>query len=287
MQKEYKLPAIQNPDYAPFHHADGFLGYLIDPAAPLVKLEQMPNRIDAGYFSDYFSALYSDVRTVPTLDERMLSDIPNSSAIDPNSLAGKHIERLRNTPMLAERSSVVYQNLKTHFVDMTQPRHGTGFHTTMMVRSVIDDRNLPILTMHTHPTDSFFSAEDFDHFGYSIIRSVGLPNRKLFKATAVLCPNVQILAMITRDTPEFVDYSDFKNRGRGKSFTQENEAELEKTLRQIRYTSQNGDDIGTAALKHNLTEYIQRESQANAMLHARAMNMALYYSLDLLRIRSF
>lgn len=143
---------------------------------------EFPRYLDLRLFEKYMRALH---------EQREI--------ITKNILPGNETTRLKpvNLEGEAEVAKAVFFDVKTGLVGATDTVHGDFTSVRSAFVDAYGNDRLPLLEMHTHPTESFPSVIDYQFM------LLGNPEAKVraIRAIAVLCPQTQILALATDQTP--------------------------------------------------------------------------------------
>jgi hypothetical protein len=101
-------------------------------------------------------------------------------------------------PVSVEQARVVFIDMKGG-LGSTSSEYGYGEEVDMGVpfREARDKSVLPVVAIHTHPKDANFSFPDYK----PLILGDSHENMRLVNSMVVLCPEIQIMAVATKDTP--------------------------------------------------------------------------------------
>lgn len=104
----------------------------------------------------------------------------------------------KDKPVTVEQARVVFMDMKGK-LGSTQSEYGYGEEVDMGVpfREARDKTGLPVVAIHTHPKDANFSFPDYK----PLILGDSHENMRLVNSMVVLCPDIQIMAVATKDTP--------------------------------------------------------------------------------------
>ena len=96
-----------------------------------------------------------------------------------------------------ERFAVIYIDPRDNTLSMTDPTLGTYDSVkNSKAYEISSEGKRPIKTLHTHPVDSFISPPDFYQM---LIPDNG--GKRLINGQLVLCPTLQLMALVTNQTP--------------------------------------------------------------------------------------
>lgn len=117
--------------------------------------------------------------------------------------AAHEIEARNNRTGPLEATAQIYYDTKESIIKISKVNHGTGFGVTSPVGSGYLEGGLPLIDLHNHPESQLFSPAD-----YAEMLLAFQDDRRLIRGMVVLCPEGQLLALATRDTPKFTDWKD-------------------------------------------------------------------------------
>lgn len=97
-----------------------------------------------------------------------------------------------------EQARLMYMDTQSK-LRATSPLYGFGQEVDIgkTFKEALDNNGLPILPIHTHPKDANFSIQDYKQI------LIGNPQKEVryFNSMMILCPDIQVLAVATKDTP--------------------------------------------------------------------------------------
>ena len=101
-------------------------------------------------------------------------------------------------PVTIEQARVVFVDMKGR-LGSTSSEYGYGEEVDMGVpfRESREKSGLPVIAIHTHPKDANFSFPDYQ----PLVLGNPHENMRLVSSNIVLCPDMQIMAVATKDTP--------------------------------------------------------------------------------------
>lgn len=102
---------------------------------------------------------------------------------------------------LAEQARVIYSDLDNDEIKSTKSVFGHGYEVDPrdVLTEAANNNGVPLMLVHTHPEDVFFSPQDFALMMVKI--SSENISARLMNAGIVLLPDMQIMAIATADTP--------------------------------------------------------------------------------------
>jgi len=181
--------------------------YLLDTG--LLPETAYPSHIDLSLYKPHIHNLYGNAKTVHVLDERLRNDytrvveenMKNNPVIakiirEYPIIKGSFLEKV-NKQALGERSMYLFRDPDTG--DIQSSDIAFGEYTSVSSEAPFqlkDEGKEPFLGLHTHPDDVLFSPGDYE----TLITAY--ENRTpLIRSKLVLCPNLQVLALVTNQTP--------------------------------------------------------------------------------------
>lgn len=158
--------------------------------------------LDLSMYSPVFEHLYSeeklgylysdDVRTHHAVSR----DLPEEYKEIHEQYENERVA-MYSAQIPVERGSVIYFDRQDKLIKYSPPQHGEVFETTSDVYSLINEGMIPMIEVHTHPTDHLFSPIDFER----VLTTYPGSKRRIVNGSIVLCPDWQILAIPTFRTP--------------------------------------------------------------------------------------
>jgi hypothetical protein len=191
----------------PVINSDSLFYYLLSVPYLWEKGQQFSNHLDLRPYSIYLKELYDQVKVDFVLPESEREQRSASQqdfhTTDPETNdflqeSKARIEGIRNRQAAVERSRTIYSDrddLAT--IKATEIVHGTYSQVQAGLYDVIDNGGIPLLDVHTHPSDSPFSIHDYA----PIITEYFVDGPAAVNGLIVICPNIQILALATALTP--------------------------------------------------------------------------------------
>jgi len=105
-----------------------------------------------------------------------------------------------------EQVRVIYLNTESNKIESTNSFYGYGSEVNMheALNEAVTNDGLPMMVIHTHPTETNFSFKDYSPL------LIGEPTSRirLMRAQMVLLPGMQLMAVVTKDTPFFENIGD-------------------------------------------------------------------------------
>lgn len=143
---------------------------------------EFPPALDLGLFENYMRELHGQRKTI----SQELTPGNDVIGIKPVNMEGE-----------GEVTKTVYYDIKTDSVGITDIVRGDLSSARSSLIDAFGDDKFPIMEMHTHPNKSLPSIIDYQFM------LLGNPEARIrgVKAIAVLCPQMQILALATDETP--------------------------------------------------------------------------------------
>jgi len=199
---------VKNPKIAQIDN-DNFIDYLMG-------LEKTSNGLLRGDLEDFESRIevpeeihqvikemYEQKRETVTgigeLSEQFRDEfVSQIEAMLPG--VGDEMKEQKDVSLTVEQARVVFIDRNLN-IKSTSPEYGHGNEVDLSVsfNEARQKGGLPIMAIHTHPEDSNFSFFDYRPL------ILGNPHEKvrLFNSMVVLCPDMQVMAVVTKDTPIF------------------------------------------------------------------------------------
>lgn len=169
------------------------------------------NYLNLDWCTDVFTRMYQKNKqglVVPEEARKMLDAMQPVQATNPalqiavkytNSYIDKHKPDTSKKDAV-ERASTVYMDFVNGRIANTKIVEGeyrSVLPDGAELLEISDRGDLRLIDVHTHPTDTLFSPPDY----YQLIAGDPEHNLRLFKAIIVLCPDIQIMAIPTSQTP--------------------------------------------------------------------------------------
>lgn len=190
MEKQYELAPIQQVPDQPNKiepiitiGASDLEEYLFNPE---MEIEQavLPASFDFSQYSHYLKALYD------------FSKI-NSDQATRESMSLLHFENFFSQQSQVEAGRTVYLDIDTNTINATDIVSGTVTEIELPFFELWEQKKMPGLLIHTHPHSQMPSAID-----YAPLLKDYLDNHtRIIRGIIVLCPETQILALATDQTP--------------------------------------------------------------------------------------
>lgn len=193
-------------------HVDSsnFLLYLAD-AYRFSPNPHFGNYLNLEWCTDIFERMYKENKQGFVLLEEQRHKLDSRKPVQSGNPAlqiaaqyfNTHIDKYKpdtSERAAVERASTVYMDLINGRIANTEIVEGdyetVGRDSTELLE--IQDRgDLRLIDVHTHPGNTLFSPRDY----YAIIAGDPEHNLRLFKAMIVLCPDIQIMAIPSSQTP--------------------------------------------------------------------------------------
>lgn len=180
-----------------------FLQYLLLHGTPAPET-RFSDALDLGTYTEHMDHLYATSRDVPiyTDDERLSLYAALEESLGPvdkdDPKMKEFIDRIEEKGP-GERSLYIYADYKSRRIRASDIRFGE--FAAVHPQVVFEEDHLPLMLMHTHPTEDFFSPQDL------VWLLTGAGGVRKLCATLVLCPDTQILAVAGSNTP-ILDYEE-------------------------------------------------------------------------------
>lgn len=142
--------------------------------------------------------------TGPTLEKRK-----SALAVEMNNISaglGDSFMHLQPKVGHIEQARVVYIDVNNGELGSTSSTFGYGVEVSVFepLQEAIAKNGLPIMSIHTHPEDANFSFADYS----PLLMGSSTEGVRLMKAQVVLLPKMQLMVVVTRDTPIFTEGDD-------------------------------------------------------------------------------
>lgn len=185
-------------------NSENFIQYLLNREDR--DSHDFPQKLNLGQFSDYFEQIHSERITVPYFNEERRSEINESldklQSAYPNTKLGSEIAgELLAKKGDAERTGTIYYDIETQQIGRSTIEHGD--HASVLSQSIpllLDDK-VPLIDIHTHPNNDFFSPQDYASFFVNIFPPDNDTKARLTGANMVIAADYQYLAVPTKKTP--------------------------------------------------------------------------------------
>ncbi len=188
----YEQPPVSNEDV---------LSYLIFRNRRL-HFDELPPQLDFSVFEGVHKELYEnyeDVPEVPDADSHIAALTEQYALL--STLEGRTLlEELKTIyyqKAAGERSTIIFFDRETGYLKRTPLSFGDITSTSNDYNMVIREKGIPVINIHTHPKNAFFSIQDFS----SMLTPAFSDEMPYDYASTVLCPDYQILAIATAETP--------------------------------------------------------------------------------------
>lgn len=182
--------------------SDNFIYYLGGASFLWGREQKFAPRLNLSLFTPYLRELYKESRLGDVFSEdsknRMLSTAVGTTSNSPSqAVDAKYLEFI-NRQGEVERARTFY--IDPPELSIKASEISFGEHTSVQGKTIglLNDEKSPILEAHTHPTDSLPSAQDYWPLITRLYKDESIP---VASAIIVACPNIQILALATRETP--------------------------------------------------------------------------------------
>ncbi len=300
----------------------------VENSRALVKVETGPKKIDAKTLHWYLlgaggfnEGLEIEDRLDLTRYRELIGDLYAKSQKNP-AFTQAQGELREQTRMLlglpafispeagVEVSRAIYWDMEARQFEVTDFRVGELTETTAHWPEILwQDGNIPVIDSHVHPANALPSPVDY----LPLITDMG-DGRRAMRGLFVVCPDVQILALATKNTPimDFQTASDrLKDLGELYSFDQEQiialnqerdriDKQIEATLLTMleEHRSKPSRELDREATVVMMTDALSLWAQKffelcnqaynrQQMKAARALNLKLYASFDMKNFTAF
>lgn len=206
LEKSETSLIVGNPT-SPLIHSNNFVHFLLD-ATVTPSSESFARTLDIALFKPVAEHLYSERQEGFILNEQERQQLLDSRKEDKDVLnmspqgraamedLNKHTTEFANLQGVVERSSVSYIDPSTYMFEYTQANHGAYSECRILIGQILEEEKIPLLEDHTHPHNHLFSPIDY----VRLLSSLDGEHR-IVRAIRVLCPDMQLLALPTSDTP--------------------------------------------------------------------------------------
>jgi len=161
---------------------DEFHGFLLGRDIPV---EALPKKIELDIYTPIMDEMYEHKEHRTYWED---TSIP---------LERKLKEGEKMIPIAGERGCSSFIDPETMTIQFTPIIHGKEGEVGREAYNLIDQKKLPLVEIHTHPENQFFSPEDL------LMLVVQYGNARFMKAALLLCPDNQILAVATSETLKY------------------------------------------------------------------------------------
>lgn len=258
-----RLKLLEQP-LIPTIDSSNFIGYL---------LRQYPK-------SDRFSERLNLEWLKPGIDFMLENQRLTDFYEEEQKLLGQHLglsskEICRQ--VLGETDAVIYLDKKKEEYLIGGLSFGGFGHVTSRLAEFYSENTFPMMTVHTHPSDSLPSLDDYG----SLVNKVAEPDIREVNAGLIICPNVQVLYLATPGTPFLSDeeyerklkgFEEDSNKGEGslRSWNGLGVDEIKKDIKKIK------DELAINPGAYNFW----RLNNALLLQAAREWRIRLYVSTD-------
>lgn len=212
--------------------SDNLWLFLMGPRAFPYQKWSFSKRLELPYMTPLIEGIYKDTKAVSidhTESAKYLSAIDLSVSGKKNfSDAEGFLKQTVGTHGDAERAMIIYYDPERPGVDVTDLVHGSHEGTDSDVPDLIDKGKIPLMEMHTHPSDSLFSYPDLMRAIYNYGDGAGS-----VRSILVLTPKFQILGLPTPNTPAFSDEELNKWYYQQREFDRQIEASFDSAIKQL------------------------------------------------------
>lgn len=168
-----------------------------------------PNHFNLGIYTGTMMDLYADAKKVYILDpelrknyaQAVAEDIRNYPQLqkivssDP-SIVTSFFDKV-NEQDSGERTTVLYRDPKTGKIANTPIQHGEYTRVSRYdLGGILRTGGQPFMEIHTHPEDQLFSPKDY----FTMISPIKGKSPEI-RGAIVLCPSIQLMAVVTGQTP--------------------------------------------------------------------------------------
>lgn len=166
--------------------------------------DEFPSELKLPWAKDYIDEIYAKQRKGKHLPENVVGELQKRAAEFRRTSDNKIIQKVTDVldqqadeEGLLEASRDIYHSISKEAIYATEIRYGSGFS----VKNTIFETyglGFPLLAVHTHPESQLPSVDDYVNLMMAFD-----DNRRVLSGIVVLCPEGQILALATKDTPRF------------------------------------------------------------------------------------
>lgn len=265
------IPEVEKTRY--LINSDNVYAFLTHGLNAKVADWRFAPELNLSLFTQSMERLANEYRIVHVLsDEQREKDrlsFPPSTNPDTESFYQRmknSQDKLLDTEAAGERSSVIYLDhiLDDHF-QVTNPAFHEYARGEIVTADLYLSGKIPVVEEHTHPKDSLLSPPD-----YSRLLIKGYNNgRRVVNGLILVCPNVQILAVPTPQTPLLLleEIDEFMQASQERSETPENPHVNMDALKEI--TEQAVATINNLAItsfQQNMRSVVELEQKIKAGL---------------------
>jgi hypothetical protein len=284
---------------------DTFFDYLL-PVGPLADAQTgFAAKLDLHPLTPSLQEIYSYSPQSMRENEEEETFLHAGQLSNPGTLSRQRNPNLQEsgeTVSLVEWGRTVYCDPENATIQITEIVEGQpsapGEDPTVEpgVLSTLRDGHIPLLPVHVHPENGMLN--DFD---YAVLLQKAYPDgQPAVRASMVLCPDMQILAVATNETPApmesdqidaFLEHWDKRFKNEDREGLEMLETKAIQVAEAGKVDWQTSGDQSMAYDPNNNPEYsamkqeiLAREQQAYHRVHmeiARAMGVAIYTSTDM------
>lgn len=185
--------------------SDHLVGYLIARGF-VAKESQFSPSLDLSRFTAFIEDLYierqegfvssKENRTILLEAAEWIRTTSGHNAKFVTKGMIRNLEMFANRKADVESSSVIYFDTNEKVITVSPINFGEFERVEVSTLDILKKGNLPMIEIHTHPSDNLFSP--IDYLRMLVDLDCGTP---VVKSIMVLCPNMQVLALATRETP--------------------------------------------------------------------------------------
>ncbi len=173
---------------------------------------QFASELSMSSYTPVFEYLYGEKKLGYIFDEEVRTSHLNFDDIPDNfrsiyEAAEEERIKIYSEKVDVERSSIVFYDPEEKRFYNSSAKHGEVFSTISEAYEIARNGNFPMLEIHTHPSDHFFSPVDFSR----LLHTFPHGKRRVVNGLVLLCPEWQILALPTSQTPTY-SYEEMKNK---------------------------------------------------------------------------
>ncbi|MCL5784288.1 MAG: hypothetical protein M1142_02960 [Patescibacteria group bacterium] len=206
MSKE-KLALVVEDNPEPVINTDSLTYYLLGMNFLWSPHQRFAKYLNLGFYTPKLIEFHNERRMVDIHDEeqknKFLSiDFGDTTSDTSFARARKRIKEtaleFANVKGESEDSLSFYYDLVDYQIKSVRSEPGSFGSTPAAIFKVLDmDNCVPLIEVHKHPEDSFFSAQDY----HPVLTKAWKESPPLCNAVLLLCPNIQVLSLATFQTP--------------------------------------------------------------------------------------
>ncbi len=193
--------------------------------------DEFPPQLDFSLFAGVHKELYENYEDVPEVPD---ADSHLAALTEQYALLGtpegrallEELKAIYYQKAAGERSTIIFFDRESGNLKRTPLSFGDITSTSSDYNMVIQEKGIPVINIHTHPRNAFFSIQDFS----SMLTRAFSDEMPFDYASTVLCPDYQILAIATAETPvmELTEFEQLRDTYRASPEEQKRMDELRK-----------------------------------------------------------